>query len=101
MIILHVYALSPFNEKFTRTLRLKGLQYEMQQYPLGSSEVKKFSPSSKLPCLQHDDRFIHDSTDIVYYLEESFPQNPVLPDDPAQQAIVNIIEDWADESLYF
>ena len=101
MIKLHAYALSPFNEKVTRTLHLKGLKYEIQEYPLGSSAVKKISPSNKLPCLEHEGRFVLDSTDIVYYLEQQFPQSPVIPDDPAQQAMVHIMEDWADESLYF
>jgi glutathione S-transferase len=101
MMIVHAYALSPFNEKVTRTLQLKGLDYEIREYPLGSQAVKAFNPSGKLPCLEHEGRFIPDSTDIVYYLEEQFPQNPVIPGDSAQQALVHIIEDWADESLYF
>ncbi len=101
MLILHAYALSPFNDKVLRLLNHKGIPCEVREYALGDRAVKQLNPSGKLPCLEHDGKLIPDSTDIVYYVEKQFPQNSLLPDDPVQQALLHIIEDWADESLYF
>ncbi|MRI33996.1 hypothetical protein EOPP23_13450 [Endozoicomonas sp. OPT23] len=102
MITIHLYALSPFNEKIVRTLHYKGINnYRMIEYPLGDRRVKKISPTGKLPCIEFNGQFIQDSTDIVYFLEREFPEHSVLPAKPEQQALVHILEDWADESLYF
>ena len=66
-----------------------------------SGKMKKLNPIGKVPALDHDGRFIGDSTDIAHYLEEKFPEPPLLPKDPAARALVHVLEDWADESLYF
>jgi glutathione S-transferase len=55
----------------------------------------------KLPALEHNGRIVADSTDAAYYIEAQFPQPAMIPDDPALRGQVHILEDWADESLYF
>ena len=98
MITLHVYAESPFNEKVIRTLHYKGIgEYQVIEYGLADKAVEKVSPSKKLPAMEHGGRCIVDSTDIVHYLEQHFPDNPVIPEDHAASAMVHILEDWADE----
>ena len=42
-----------------------------------------------------------DSTRILRHLEERFPHPPILPASPDLRARAHIIEDWADESLFF
>lgn len=66
-----------------------------------SKTVKRVNPTGKLPCLEENGQFIADSTDIAYHLERQYPQQPVIPQEPAEQALVHVLEDWADESLYF
>jgi glutathione S-transferase len=63
--------------------------------------VRRINPIGKLPCLEHDGKFVADSTDIAYYLEEKFPEPPILPRDPVLRALCHVLDDWADESLYF
>ena len=65
------------------------------------AEVKKFNPTGKLPALEHDGHWVCDSTDMAYYLEEVFPDKPVIPADPHLRGLVHALEDWADESLYW
>lgn len=101
MLILHAYAMSPFNDKVLRLLNHKGIACEVREYALGDSKVKQLNPSGKLPCLEHDGKLVPDSTDIVYYIEKQFPERSLMPTEPQQQALLHIIEDWADESLYF
>ncbi len=103
MITLHQFEISPFCDKVRRILHYKGVAYQvheisMQQAAMG---VKKINPAGKLPAIEHDGRFIADSTDIAHYLEERFPDPPLLPRDPTERALCHTLEDWADESLYF
>jgi glutathione S-transferase len=46
-----------------------------------------------------DDRAIVDSTAILLYLEEQFPEPPLLPRDPAARAECLVLEDWADQAF--
>lgn len=103
MIRLHQFEISPFCDKVRRILHVKGQPYEIREVPLSQAltAVKKVNPAGKLPCLEHDGRFIGDSTEIAHYLEEKFPDPPLLPRDAKLRALCHVLEDWADESLYF
>ncbi|MFT6756481.1 MAG: glutathione S-transferase [Chitinophagales bacterium] len=101
-ITLHQYQASPFCAKIRRVLYYKFLTFEVVNYALlDISKVRKLSPIGKLPVLEHKGVFIADSSKITAYLDELTPDKPLLPADPMQQAHAHIIEDWADESLYF
>ncbi len=102
MLKLHQYHLSPFNEKIRRMLNYKGIPFQEQHWQLGQrSAVRKLNPTGKLPALEHDSTWICDSTDIAWYLEETFPERPMIPTEPRLRGQVHVLEDWADESLYF
>lgn len=102
MITLHQYHLSPFNEKIQRMLNYKGIPFEERYWGLGErTKVRALNPTGKLPALQHGDRMVCDSTDMARYIEETFPEKPLIPSDPRLRAQVHVLEDWADESLYF
>jgi len=103
MIRLHQFEISPFCDKVRRILHVKGQPYEIREVPLSQAltAVRKVNPAGKLPCLEHDGRFIGDSTEIAHYLEEKFPDPPLVPHDAKLRALCHVLEDWADESLYF
>ena len=102
MIKLYQYELSPFCSKIALILNVKNVPYETIEVPVSKSgAVKKYSPTSKLPTILHDGRYIDDSTDIAYYLEEVFPDPPLIPKEPKARAKCHVYEDWADESLNF
>ncbi|HVP27606.1 MAG TPA: glutathione S-transferase family protein [Myxococcota bacterium] len=103
MIRLHQFEISPFCDKVRRALHWKRLPYEVVEVPLSKAftSVRRVNPVGKLPTLEHDGRFVADSTDILEYLEESFPEPPLFPKDRALRAQCHVLEDWADESLYF
>lgn len=101
-ILVHQFELSPFCDKVRRVLHYKDLPFEVNNIPVGElRKLKKMSPICKVPVLEIDGDFIADSSDICRELERRFPDRPILPTHPADLALVNIIEDWADESLYF
>jgi glutathione S-transferase len=64
-------------------------------------KYRHVSPTGKFPAIVHDRRTIVDSTDILRYLDTTFPAARVAPDGPRDAALAAILEDWADESLYF
>ncbi len=46
------------------------------------------NPSGFVPCLKIGDRYLSESLAIIEWIEESYPQNPLLPEDPASRAVV-------------
>lgn len=102
MITLYQYATSPFCEKVRRALGYKGIDYELHEVErFAPGKYVDISPLGKYPVIDHDGTKVFDSTDIVEHLDEVFPDKPLLPDHPAEAAMAHVIEDWADESLYF
>jgi glutathione S-transferase len=102
MLVLHQYEISPFCDKVRRVLHWKGVPYTVNEIALADRRrVRALSPAGKLPVIEHEGRAIADSTEIAYYLEQRFPQHPLVPEDPVERARVHVLEDWADESLYF
>ena len=102
MIILHQYHMSPYNEKIKRMLNYKGVPFEEKYWRIADrGKVLKINPIGKLPALEHDGAVVADSTDIAYYIESKFPEPELVPSHPALRGQVHVMEDWADESLYF
>jgi glutathione S-transferase len=104
VITLYQFDMSPFCDKVRRILNFKGQPFAIEEVSLVDvfkGKVKRISPVAKLPVIDHDGRVIWDSTDIALYLEEMFPEHPLIPSDPKLRAQVLMLEDWADESLYF
>lgn len=102
-VVLHQWEISPFCRKVARALRHKGIAFEPMNYNgVLATKVQGLSKVGKLPVLDIDGQRIQDSTRIARYLDEAYPQLPLLyPQDPAQKAQVELWEDWADELLYF
>jgi glutathione S-transferase len=100
--VLHQYQVSPFSAKVRRCLYFKEVDFETVNYGIsGLGKIRKMNPRSKLPVLEHRGEMIPDSTDIIRYLESSYPDKPVIPKNSIQYAQAHILEDWGDESLYF
>ena len=102
MITLYQFATSPLCEKVRRILNVKRLPFEIHEVP--RSEVAKYervSPTGKFPAIDDDGTPVWDSTDIAHHLEAKAPTPALVPSDPREAALVHVIEDWADESLYF
>ena len=102
MITLYQFAASPYCDKVRRVLRYKHVPFTIYEWPLAEVPlIREKNPTGKLPLLDIDGVLIPDSTTIALEIERRFPTPPLLPADPAQRAQVLILEDWADESLYF
>lgn len=81
-------------------LALKGVDHRIVNCNL-PSQVKRYNPRGRVPVLRWDGRTVADSSDILTFLDERVPDPPLLPDDPRERAQALMLEDWADENLYF
>ena len=92
---------SPFCIKVHRALCAKGLGYKVVN--VGSpSEMKRINPGkNKVPVLEYEGGLTADSSRIIELLEQKHPDPPLLPQNPAARARVRLLEDWADEALYW
>lgn len=74
-------------------LNLKELDYEYRAVHLGGGEQFKaefcgMNPQSLVPVLQDGDDLVTQSLAIIEYLDETHPQPPLLPSQPAARARV-------------
>jgi glutathione S-transferase len=100
--LLHDLTDSPFCAKARICLTVKGVSFRRLTLTLrGLRRLRTLNPLGRVPVLEHDGRVIADSTAIAHYLEERFPDPPLLPADPAARAYCDLLEDWADETLSF
>lgn len=101
MITLYGVSASPFVRKVMVALALKNLPYEhVQTMPFSDDpELKKVSPLGKIPALQDGDLAIADSKVICRYLENTYPEVPLYPADPAQKAKAEWLEEYAGSVL--
>jgi glutathione S-transferase len=88
--------------KIRALLEYKGLEYERVMV-LGRPlvELVRRGRIGKVPALDIDGELVCDSTDIAHVLEERFPKPAILPREPARRGQCHVLEDWADESIYF
>jgi glutathione S-transferase len=87
---LYSTPLSNFGNKSVIVLYEKGLDVEVVPPPgeLGSAEYRAINPLGKIPALQVDGTVIAESETINEYLEDKFPNPPLLPKDAAGRARV-------------
>jgi glutathione S-transferase len=85
----------PFAQRSHMTLLEKNLEFELMEVDLENkpSWFETVSPYSKVPVLCHGNIQVYESTIINEYLEESFPERRLLPDDPSKRANARI---WID-----
>jgi glutathione S-transferase len=93
---------SPFCLKARICLQLKGIPFRRVTLTLGRRrELRRLSPPCKVPVLVDGTDVIADSSRIVRYLERLHPEPRLIPSDPTARAYALLIEEWADEALYF
>lgn len=99
--------LSLFARKVEIALGEKGLAFEREMVPFSQGEgyapkhpaVLAANPKGQVPVLVDGDLTLFDSTIILEYLEDAYPQPPLMPRDPAARAGCRLLELTADEIL--
>lgn len=101
MPIVYDLALSPFSQKVKIALYEKGITFERRIPALdaGEPEFIAANPRGEFPALVDDDFAVFDSTIILAYVEERWPQPPLLSSDPRDRATVRMVEEVCDTQL--
>ncbi|MBE7385930.1 MAG: glutathione S-transferase family protein [Leptolyngbya sp. SIO1E4] len=101
MLELYQFEASAYSEKVRLILDYKQLPYKTVEVTPGVGQIDLFrlSGQRKAPVLKDDTEVIPDSTAIARYLDEKYPDRPLIPTDPRQKGLCLALEDWADESL--
>lgn len=77
---------------------IKPLSFKTQDYL--QPEYLKLNPNGEVPTIVDEDRVIYESTTIGEYLDEEYPEPPLMPAGPYERAQVRMIEDFCDLHLY-
>ncbi|MBN9426288.1 MAG: glutathione S-transferase [Burkholderiales bacterium] len=89
MLALAGFAVSNYFNKVKIALLEKGVEFtEEANYATKDDATLACSPLGKIPFLRTDQGPLCESTVIMEYLEDAFPQQPLLPKDPYQRAKV-------------
>ncbi|KNA16848.1 hypothetical protein SOVF_085240 [Spinacia oleracea] len=89
---LYSYWLSSCAWRVRIALNFKGVDFEYKAVNLVKGdqfthEFQKLNPLSYVPVLVDEDIVIADSFAIIMYLEEKYPQNPLLPQNLQKRAL--------------
>ena len=100
---LHVYDISYFSGKMQAYLAYKGIPHRV--HPVSWAELTgRIAPQTGLaevPVVEfRDGTLLRDSTAMIEWFEQRYPQPAVLPGDPAAAFLCRLLEDYADEGLW-
>ncbi|MCL4161242.1 UNVERIFIED_CONTAM: hypothetical protein GTU68_046833 [Idotea baltica] len=59
-----------------------------------TEEYFKIHPKGLVPAIIHDGTIVYESSDILVYIEEKFPETPLIPSDPAKKAEMQYWLNW-------
>lgn len=94
--------ISYYTGKFEGYLRYKEIPYEfVTMTPRVRREVRERTGAAQMPAVRlADGRWMTDTTPMIAWLEEEFPDPAVIPADPAQRFFSLLVEDYAEEWLW-
>ena len=92
---------SPYVRKVLACLNLKGLSYEVDPITpfFGNDEYGQLSPLRRIPVLVDGDFSICDSSVVCAYLDDAYPERPLLPAGAKDRAKARWLEEYADTRL--
>jgi glutathione S-transferase len=105
MLVLYDFGNSVCCQKVRITLVEKGLTWEARKVDLFKTEqydpqYLKLNPKGVVPTLVHDGTPVIESTLICEYLDDTFPDPPLIPKDPADRARMRLWSKFVDEGLF-
>lgn len=94
--------ISYFSGKVEAYLHVKGIEHDPVDAGVGRMQrIARHTGVMKLPAIElPDGSWLNDSTWMMRWLEERHPSPPVRLDDPAEELIAFLIEDYGDEWLW-
>ncbi|XP_060179639.1 probable glutathione S-transferase [Lycium barbarum] len=88
-VILHGTSYNLFTYRVIWALKIKGIPFDYieEEHSDKGSLIMKYNPAFKrFPILFHGEKALSESMVILEYIEDTWPQNPLLPIDPFDRA---------------
>jgi RNA polymerase-associated protein len=107
MLTIYDAARCPYCARVRIVLDEKGIEHEL--VPIDLDERPAFivelnPPAGRVPVLEDGDFVLPESPVIMEYLEERFPEPPLLPADPSERALARLLvsrfDDWLGDAYY-
>ncbi len=97
MIRLYSSERCPYAQRTRIVLHEKGIPHEHVEIDLDKkpADFHLISPYGKVPVLVDGETRVYESSIINEYLDEKYPETPLMPKDPAKRAHVRVWIDFA------
>ena len=99
---LHGATLSPLHVRVVWALKLKGIEYEYIEEDLSnkSPQLLQYNPVyKKIPILVHSGKPVCESMIIVEYIDDIWPNKPLLRADPFEKALVRFWVQFVEDKV--
>jgi len=83
-----------------KSLEWKGQVLDLRRGDQHRPEYLKLNPNAVVPTLVHQGRVVIESTLIIEYLDERFPEPPLMPVDPYERAQARLWMKRIDDTLH-
>ncbi|XP_038678353.1 glutathione S-transferase U7-like [Tripterygium wilfordii] len=93
---------SPYSRRVEVALKLKGIQYEYIEEDLFNKSpllLQYNRINQKVPVLLHNGKPISESRIILEYIDETWKNNPILPQDPYERATARFWGEVIDDKI--
>ncbi|KAG9450236.1 hypothetical protein H6P81_010201 [Aristolochia fimbriata] len=97
---LYLSYVCPFARRAWIAVNYKGLHGKVQFVPLDLKNRPAWYkelvyPLNKVPAIEHDNKVIGDSLDVVKYIDANFDGPKLIPQDPAKKAFADEMMDYS------
>ncbi len=101
MLKLYQFPISHYCEKVRWALAYKGLEHRVINFLPGLhiKKAKKLTGRTEVPILVHDEKIMAESSEIITYLDNTFPDKPLTPADPVLKQAALEWERYADQNI--
>ncbi|EFH57311.1 glutathione-s-transferase 1 [Arabidopsis lyrata subsp. lyrata] len=106
------FLISPFSRRVEMALKIKGVPYEYleEDLPKKSNLLLELNPvHKKVPVLVHNEKILSEShlvlntflinNVILEYIDQTWNNNPILPQDPYEKAMARFWAKFVDEQI--
>ncbi|WP_291861503.1 glutathione S-transferase family protein [Bradyrhizobium sp.] len=99
---LYTFKLCPYAHRVRLALAEKGQMAEQIEIDLKNkpADFTTLSPHGRVPLLVHGGLKLWESAVILEYLDEAFPEHPLMPSQPADRANARLWIDFANSRLF-
>ena len=92
-LVLYNAARCPYAARARIVLAEKGIEYEVVEIDLSDRPAWLYekNPAGRVPVIEEDGSVLSESAVIMEFLDERYPDPPLLPPDPADRAAVRLL----------